>query len=141
MRYDRGVAQGSKEADDFRLRVGLVYQGDKRMNMMQRMIAPKWLKTMFDLAPEDQGISRVEFFGTWTDSTLAGSDLTHFATDLWQQHFVLEVSANGEINQQVLVPSDAPVVALWLSSDGDNTGSQFSVQIEEITLHPVNEDS
>ncbi len=132
-----GKPQGSKGADDFRLRVGLVYAGDKTLNFLQRSIAPKWIKTLYALAPEGAGISRVEFYNTWQDPDLDGLERPHPTTDIWREHFVLQTDENGRIEQSVAVPSDADVVAIWISTDGDDTDSSFRVQINSLMLDPV----
>lgn len=132
-----GRRQGEKGADDFRLRVGLVYAGEKTLNFLQRSIAPNWVKTLYALAPEGAGISRVEFYNTWQDPQLEGRERPHPATDIWREHFILETGEDGVVDQSVTVPTDTEVVAIWISTDGDDTGSVFSVRIESLTLDPA----
>ena len=132
-----GKSQGAKGADDFRLRIGLVYAGDKTLNFLQRSIAPKWIKTLYALAPEGAGISRVEFYNTWQDAALEGLERPHPTTDIWREHFVLETDANGRIQQSVAIPVDADVVAIWISTDGDDTDSSFRVRINSLVLDPA----
>ena len=129
--------QGGQGGDDFRLRVGLVYAGDKTLNLFQRTMAPKWLRTLYDLAPEGAGISRVEFYNTWQDPALEGLERLHPTTDIWREHFVLQTDAAGRVNQTLAVPNDAEVVAVWISTDGDDTGSSFRVRIRALVLDPA----
>ncbi len=128
------LLQGSKEGDDFRLRVGLVYAGDKTLNFIQRSLAPQWIRTLYDLAPEGAGISRVEFYNTWQSPQLAGQKRPHPTTKLWRENFVLSTSPRGAVNQVLRIPTDSEVVAIWLSADGDNTGSSFRVILHSLSL-------
>ena len=130
-------AQGGKGGDDFRLRVGLVYAGDKTLNFFQRTVAPKWIRTLYALAPKGSGISRVEFYNTWLDPALDGRERAHPTTDIWREHFVLEIDSAGRVNQTLAIPTDADIVAVWISSDGDDTGSSFSVRIHSLSLGPA----
>ncbi len=132
-----GVAQGEKGGDDFRLRVGLVYAGKKTLNFFQRTVAPAWIRRLHSLAPEGAGISRVEFFNTWQDDGLAGNIRDHPASEIWRENFVLDADVDGRVNQALDIPVDADVVAIWISSDGDDTGSSFRVTIESLALEPA----
>lgn len=133
-----GKPQGSKGADDFRLRVGLVYSGTRTLNFFQRMVAAKWIRTLYDLAPKGAtGISRVEFFNSWQDSSLANQVRDHPHTDLWREHFVLHADPEGRIDQSIMIPSDKDILAVWISVDGDDTGSTYRVWISSLTLGRV----
>ncbi len=134
-RVDLGSnVQGGKGGDDFRLRVGLVYAGDKTLNFFQRTVAPKWIRTLYALAPKGSGISRVEFYNTWQDPVLEGRVRPHPTTDIWREHFVLETDSAGRVNQTLAIPTDADIVAVWISSDGDDTGSSYNVRIHSLSL-------
>jgi hypothetical protein len=132
-----GVPQGAEGGDDFRLRVGLVYAGEKTLNFIQRSIAPEWIRRLYALAPEGSGISRVEFFNTWQDPVLEGERREHPTSESWREHFVLPTSETGGIATGVEIPTDADIVAVWISTDGDDTGSSFRVSIERLALDPA----
>ena len=53
--------QGEKNWDDFNLRLGLVLLGSHTLKWYQEVLAADWVKEMFKLAPEGQGIDRIYF--------------------------------------------------------------------------------
>lgn len=126
--------QGEKRADDFRLRVGVIYAGDRVLDSIQLSMAPGWIQRLYALAPVEGGISRVEFFSTWSDPRLANRRRQHPTTNLWHENYVLEISNLGVIEQSIAIPNDEQILGVWLSSDGDDTGACFSVTVERIEL-------
>lgn len=131
--------QGDEGNDDFLLRVGLVYEGGQTLNFLQRSFAAKWIKTLFDLAPEGTGVERIQFFNAYSDPSLADTARVHPLSDLMSEHFVTYVpqAADGEIRKvqfEIQTKTDRRVLALWLSSDGDDTQSSFRVMFLEIEL-------
>lgn len=126
--------QGSKSNDDFRFRLGLVYVGEKTLNSFQRLFAPKWVRTLYELAPKEKGIDHVHFFNTWSDVRIKGKERTHPASDLLRESFVLEVESDGTLRQKISPNPNKKIAALWVSSDGDDTGSKFKVTIGKIVL-------
>lgn len=131
--------QGDEGNDDFLLRVGLVYEGEQTLNFLQRSFAAKWIKTLFDLAPEGTGVERIEFFNAYSDPSLADTTRVHPLSDLMTEHFVTFVpqAADSELREvqfEIQPKSDRRVLALWISSDGDDTRSSFRVKFREIEL-------
>jgi hypothetical protein len=57
----QGRAIGEKGGDDFPLRLGFVMTGDKKLSWSQNLIAPKWVKELYKLAPKSQGLDRVSY--------------------------------------------------------------------------------
>lgn len=130
-----GAVQGEPGHDDFRLWVGVAYAGNNRLGFLERLLAPEWIRHLFRLAPDDAGISRIEFYTTYTDQRLAGTSRVHPAIELCEQQFILNVSDDGSISQRITLATDQPVVALWVNSDGDDTDSRFKVDIERLELN------
>ena len=52
-----GKLQGSKSYDDFRLMIGFVVPGKKKLGFWKRQVAADWIKQLFALAPKNIGIS------------------------------------------------------------------------------------
>jgi len=129
-----GVVQGNQSFDDFRLRVGIIYEGNTTLDPFQLSIAPAWVRYLYRIVPEGTGIDHVEFLNSWTDHRLAGQQRQHPATPLWRERFLLETDPSGKINQTVMLEHDAQILGVWISSDGDDTGSCFNVYIEELTF-------
>ena len=126
--------QGEKGNDDFSLRVGLVYEGKKRLGFMQKQVAAGWIKKLFSLAPKNLGISHVEFFTVFQDKRLVNSNRVHPLSELLVENFVVQQPANGKLKARFKVPSNKTALAVWISSDGDDTKSAFSVLLNQLVL-------
>lgn len=126
--------QGSEGLDDFVLKVGLVESGDKRLTWLQKRFAPKWLRTLFDLAPKDGGVSRIHFLSTTQQSELVGNSRQHPLSELLYETRYQHLDQPGEFDFVAELDNPAEVVALWISVDGDDTGSTYSVNLEAIEL-------
>ena len=126
--------QGEEGFDDYVLRAGLVLAGSRRLGFFRRMFAPEWVKGLYALALPNQGISKVRFFNIGTDPDQIGQRRVHPLSDLFEEEVVAVPRADGtfELDVPLLAPVEA--VAVWLSSDGDDTGSVFTVLVERITL-------
>ncbi|MTI15503.1 hypothetical protein [Sansalvadorimonas verongulae] len=131
-----GRKQGEEGADDFLFRLGVVYEGDRRMGRFQRLMAPQWIKTLFALAPEGTGIDYISFYNVYSDHRLAGQERVHPASQLLKEHFVEPQTDDGHVTMKVSPESGKRVLGLWLSSDGDDTASEYSVQINSLVLSP-----
>jgi hypothetical protein len=155
-----GEHQGDKAYDDFLFRLGLVYEGEKTLNLLQRTVAPKWIKQLYLLAPKNSGVDHIEFFTVYSDAALGGQRRQHPLSDLIFERFVIDANdpnylhiddmtenmtdstkenttGNKEKRIKVSINTDSKqaVIALWLSSDGDDTQSHFQVTVKTLTLH------
>ncbi|MGB0452258.1 MAG: hypothetical protein ACPGJV_00985 [Bacteriovoracaceae bacterium] len=126
--------QGSKGNDDFLFRIGLVYEGDQTLNFFQRIAAPSWVKTLFDLNKDGTGIDRIVFYNTYTDQSLKDKNREHPASDLIKENFKIALKEDGTFQFQTKIDSSKNVLAIWISSDGDDTDSKFKVSLEKINL-------
>ena len=72
----QNTEQGDDGADDFALRIGLVLAGDKQLDPAQQLFAPKWIKTVYGLAPENTGIDHIPVseYRPITPNWLAGAN-------------------------------------------------------------------
>jgi hypothetical protein len=125
--------QGLPGADDFALRVGLVESGARRPSFLQRRFAPAWVRHLFSLAPPGQGIGRVRFFNLGLSPDQLGWSRTHPLSDLLHETVAAVADADGRFTVVARSPA-TPVIALWLSADGDDTQSTFDVVIDAIEL-------
>ena len=126
--------QGRSGADDYAVRVGLVEAGTRRLGRVQRVAAAAWVKRLFALAPVGTGISQVRFLNVAEPGGQTGAARRHPLSDLVYEHVVTTLDAQRRfvIDHQLERPTT--VVALWLSSDGDDTASTFSVTLERLEL-------
>lgn len=131
----RGVPPNSGEQfpEDFPLRVGLVAQGDKTMNRLQRWAAADWVKKLFDLTPKAQGLDKIHFYNLDSQSRWLGSSRTHPKSDLMYESVVASLK-DGKSKFESTLPKKLPVAALWISIDGDNTDAQYDLVIKELAL-------
>lgn len=127
--------QGGPDADDFALRVGLVEAGDRRPSFLERRLAPKWVRHLFSLAPAGEGIGRIRFFNLGLDTSQIGRARTHPASDLLFEQIVAAPDDAGRFDFTVDAGGPA-TLAVWISADGDDTGSSFTVRLERLELRP-----
>lgn len=125
--------QGAEGADDFALRVGLVEAGARRPGFFERRFAPGWVRRLFALAPPDGGIGRIRFSNLGLDRSQIGWARTHPLSDLLVEEVVAAPDADGRFSFTAH-PGDVPILAVWLSADGDDTGSTFTVRIDRLEL-------
>jgi hypothetical protein len=126
--------QGQGGADDYAIRVGLVESGTRRLGRLQRVAAAAWVKRLFALAPDGAGISQVRFLNVAEPGGRVGAVRRHPLSDLLYEQVVTTVDVERRFAIDHLLERPTQVVALWLSSDGDDTASTFSVTLEQLEL-------
>ena len=126
--------QGEEGFDDYVLRAGLVLTGSRRLGFFRRMFAPAWVKRLHAVALPNEGISKVRFFNIGTDPGQIGQRRVHPLSDLFEEEVVTVLRTDGTFELDVPLIPPVEAVAVWLSSDGDDTGSVFTVLVERITL-------
>jgi hypothetical protein len=131
----QGAVQGEAGADDFILKLGIVEAGDRTLNWLQRRIAANWIQQLFKLAPKGTGVERINFLSTTQQQKLLGSRRTHPLNDLLYETRVTFLESPGEFEMVYQFEGPVVVLGLWISSDGDDTGSSFDLTIERITLN------
>lgn len=129
-----GTIQGVNSADDFVMKFGIVAAGDKRLNWFQKRIAAPWILRLYELAPDGSGISNIRFYSTTQQPELLGTSRTHPLSDLIYEERVLHLDSPGSFKLSKSFDEPTETLALWISSDGDDTGSEFEVTIDSITL-------
>jgi hypothetical protein len=128
--------QGDKGADDYPLRIGLVIEGEKTLNFMQRLISAEWVKTLFDLAPDGTGIDHVFFLTLSNGGEMPGSAVGESKkSGLFAQTVVKQVNPNESFDLYYTLDTSTRVIALWISADGDDTESMFELEINSISLN------
>jgi hypothetical protein len=129
--------QGEARFDDYSFRIGLVETGKRTLNVFERQFAAAWVRKLFDLASKGGGISHIHFFNLGTDRSQIGRERQHPLSDLILEKVVAVPGPDGRF--ELVHDLDAPLqtLAVWLSSDGDDSGSKFTVLVEEIELRPA----
>jgi hypothetical protein len=134
LRIPEGATEGDKNADDFVLKFGIVEAGERRLNWFQYSIAADWIKQLFKLAPRDRGVKRINFLSTTQQEGLLGTSRTHPLSDLLYETRILYLDKPGPIVMKHEFAEPVESLGLWISVDGDDTGSEFDLRIERITL-------
>jgi hypothetical protein len=129
--------QGEKHFDDYVFRIGLVVPGERTLDAFERQLAAAWVRKLFDLAPEGSGISRIQFFNVGTHETQIGRQRQHPLSDLVLEKVVAIPRADGRFDFVHTLAQPLETIAVWLSSDGDDTRSRFTVFVEAIELRPA----
>ena len=129
----KGKKQGQKGADDFTLRLGLVESGSKTLSVWQKSFAASWIKKLFSLAPKGSGIEKILFLNVPEDPNLRGSSRVHPLSNLIEERFLAPAN-KGSIRIDYKFKTPLKTVALWLSSDGDDTKSKYRIVISKIKL-------
>ena len=134
-RFPKIAIQGSKAYDDFTLRLGLIIKGESRLNWLQRQMAPSWVTNMEKLLPDNKGIKKVLFFTTCQQQNLFHKKRTHFLNSRFEEECVKLIAQPGDISFAKKLEKPLQVLGLWIGSDGDQTSSQFQVQINKIQIN------
>ena len=126
--------QGEKGFDDFPLRVGLVIPGANKLTGFKKMVAPSWIKRIYDQIPKERGLDHVQFFNVTQNKAILGKTRNHPASDLLREDFFVFADKAGPFTYEAKIEAPIKTVALWISSDGDDTKSDYDVLISELTL-------
>jgi hypothetical protein len=100
----------------------------------RRAIAADWIKQLFELAPENRGIKRINFLATTQQQDRLGTSRTHPLSDLMHETRVLYLDWPGRFTLTHEFPEAVESLGLWLSVDGHDTGSNFTLKLESIAL-------
>lgn len=126
--------QGEEKFDDYVFRIGLVEPGERTLNFVQRQLAAAWVRKLFELAPKGTGISKIHFFNVGAENAQIGRQRQHPLSDLIVEKVVAVPRPDGRFDFNHALDRPLQTIAVWLSSDGDDTGSKFTVLVEQIEL-------
>ena len=131
-----GIWQGSPGADDFAFRIGLVISGSKTLNFAQKLIAADWVTTLYDLAPEGEGIDHIRFLNLANPGTIDWEKRDHPSSKgLFKETIVNTIQPNQTFELNHSLEQPLRVLALWISSDGDDTASSYRINLNNISYH------
>ncbi len=129
-----GRRQGEKGADDYALRLGLIVPGSKQLSGWQKLLAPTWVKNLYQKMPAGLGLEGVHFFNITQNPAQVNSARVHPASELIREEFIAHVSKIGPFQYEYRLKEALPAVALWISVDGDDTQSNYDVVISSLEL-------
>jgi hypothetical protein len=126
--------QGEAHFDDYVFRLGLVEPGERRLSFLERQFAAEWVRRLYALAPEGAGISGIRFLNVGADPAHLGRERRHPLSDLITERVVALPAPDGRIDFSYRFERPIEAIAVWLSSDGDDTGARYGVDLESIEL-------
>ena len=124
--------QGEDGYDDYTFRVGLVEPGDRTLGSIQRRFVADWVRKLYELVPPGSGISGIRFFNVGIDQL--GKSRQHPLSELIREEVVALPRPDGRFDFDHVLAQPVQTVAVWLSSDGDDTKSTYIVRVEAIEL-------
>lgn len=131
--------QGSKNNDDFALRIGLVVKGKQTLSFAKKLVAPSWVKSLFALAPKGTGVDHIYFLNAAQDENAHGKIRNHPLSKLIKENnkWLLKFDKNGiaKFDFSTELPSPKKTLAIWISIDGDDTKSNFKTKITNLKLN------
>ncbi|MDB2426052.1 hypothetical protein N9W41_00745 [bacterium] len=135
LNLNKKIKQGDKGNDDSIFRFGLVVPGEKTLPFYKRPFAPGWIKKLFDLAPKDSGVDRIEFYNVYEDQRLKGQSRIHpLGNGLINENNIWDLSKAGKFKLAHKFESPVPAAAIWISIDGDDTKSEYEIWLNKIEL-------
>ena len=126
--------QGSKDYDDYPLRIGLIIDGEMQLTGLKKAFAPEWIKKIYESLRGEQGIDHIEFYNVTQNLDQLKTTRTHFASKLLKENFFAHVAKPEKFNYSVTLDKPQRVRGLWISIDGDDTKSNYEVRINKLTL-------
>lgn len=129
----KNVESGDFDEDSI-LRIGLVATGDKKLNAFYRMVSPRWVKELFELAPKNYGLDKIFFLNFTNRKELLHRERFHPKSELIHEKMVYVIDKEGDFDAEIPFDETKQIAALWMSTDGDDTASSFEVQISALQL-------
>lgn len=128
-------SRGDVFGEDSFFRLGFVATGKKTLNWWQKKMAANWVLQLFSMAPAGVGLDKIYFYNLSSFGEQLGKSRIHPQSDLMHEEVIAITSENKELLEvNHLLQKPLEIVALWLSSDGDDSKSQFKVSIQKIAL-------
>jgi hypothetical protein len=126
--------QGTSGFDDYAMRIGLVETGERRLGFFQRQFAPEWVRALHGMATDGQGIAGVQFLNLGVARSQIGSARRHPLSDLLNERTVAVPDSTGSFQFDTALEAPIETLAVWISADGDDTGSSYVVELDAIEL-------
>ncbi len=131
--FSNSSEQGTKGQDDYPLRIGLLVTGDKKLSGIKKVFAADWLVRLYEQLPNGFGLDHVHFFNLTQSKDQVGKTRIHPSSDLIVEEFFDFVGGKGgPFNYSFDLKSPLNSHGIWLSIDGDDTGSSFAVIISKL---------
>lgn len=136
----KAVFSGNKELEsgdfdeDSILRFGLVATGKNTLSALKKLLAADWIKKLFALAPEGTGLDKIYFYNITNRKEVLNKSRSHPKSDFILENISKHVEKEGPFDMNITLAAPLEVAAIWISTDGDDTKSNFTINISEIQL-------
>ncbi|MDF1657840.1 MAG: hypothetical protein P1U58_09515 [Verrucomicrobiales bacterium] len=121
--------------DDALLRFGLIENGTKRLNALERIAAPDWIKELESRASTTaDGIGRIHCFHVMPGRQWIGETRKNPNVSIFEETISAAPEDDGRFELSVVLDTPMETVGLWLLADGDDSEASFIVEIENIEI-------
>lgn len=127
--------QGTKAYDDYPLRLGLIIPGAKTLTGVKKFFAPEWVTRLYSQIPAELGLDHVHFFNVTQNKDQLGLSRIHPSTELITEEFIHFIEHPGPFNFAYTFKQPINSIGLWISIDGDDTKSDYNVQISHLEFN------
>ncbi len=119
--------------EDSYFRMGLVKQGNDRPSRLKMLFAPEWVKTLFSMAPKGTGLDKIYFYNVTAQKNLVGKMRSHPKSKYMHEENVIAFSPEEKnTNFKIELPQPMSLAGFWISIDGDDSKSTFTVLIKKL---------
>lgn len=118
--------------EDSYFRLGLVATGENHLGVAGRLLAPKWVQQLFSLAPDGVGLDKIYFYNLGNEKELISKERIHPQSKYMYEHIIDIKGDRSDLSFKHRLQKQIKAAALWISIDGDNTKSDFEVNIKSI---------
>lgn len=128
------ASEGEKGADDFALRIGFIVPGEKKLSGVKRLLAPQWIKRLYEQVPPGLGLDSIHFFNVTQNVKKVGQERVHPKSDLILENFFAAAETPGPFSYTHTLKKPIDAIAIWVSVDGDDTKSEYDVLLAKLEL-------
>lgn len=120
--------------EDAYLRMGFVVPGQRKLGMMESMMAAAWVKKLFSLAPEGSGVDKIYFFNLADGATGNTREFPGSKGLIVETIVAARDPGVKQVTFEHKLPKPLTAAALWLSVDGDDTQSSYKLNVKSLSL-------
>lgn len=126
--------QGKKGFDDYALRIGFVVPGNQKLTGFSRFFAAAWVKRLYSELPSKAGLDHIQFFDVAEDEKQVGENRVSSSSKLIHETVFAAMKDSGKFDYHYKLSPPIKAAAIWLSIDGDDTKSKFTVVIDHFEI-------
>lgn len=132
-RFDK--KEWSEFEEDSVFRLGLILEGSKKMDGFSSLFAPKWVRSLFEMAPKDSGLDKIHFLNVTQNEKLINKTRQHPKSELiYEENVIFASPQQKTIKLNKIFDKPVSVAGLWISIDGDESGSSFKTHIRSVNI-------